>query len=156
MLKLLKKIWKWIKKVWNKVDELADLYVPIAAGAVEAVKKAIESKKFSVIIAIIKTFTPKTTDAIIDRVVELLKEYIPKVSLQLQIIEAIADEEDPVKQIELIFQKIGEGVSNEQWQKFCTGLAQEILYVLADGKVTWAEAGMLIEYYYQNYVKESK
>jgi|GEM_PF-1396790 len=161
MKKFFRKIWSWIKKMWKKVNDIADEYVPIAVNVVEAVKKAIESKKFSVIVTIIETFTPKATDEIIDTIIALLKKYIPKISLQLQIIEAITDEEDPVKQIELIFQKIGEGITDEQWQKFCTGLAQEVLYTLAkdsDGgsKITWAEAGTLIEYYYQNYVNQSK
>lgn len=150
---MFKKVWIWFKKLWSKLDDLSDKLIPLASAVVEGAKKAIEYKDFNMIVTVVKSLTPDVADAVIDKAVELAKKYIPKIALQLEVIESLSDIEDVEEQMIAVFKKL-EDISDEKWQRFCTGLAQEILVALADGKITWGEAGGFVEYYYRNYLKE--
>jgi hypothetical protein len=158
MKNFFKNVWNWIVqtfyKVWNKVDEVIGSFLPVATNTVEAVKKVIENPLLNVTVEVIKSFTPDVADKVIDKAVELLKEKIPQLALQLKIVDELHGIEDKNEQVRQILFVISQGVDNEKWEKFLSGLAQEILYALSDGKITWGEAGALVEYYYQNYIKE--
>jgi len=160
MKKFLKNVWNWIvstfNTVWNKVDEVVGTFLPVATNTVEAIKRVIENPLLNITVEVIKSFTPDVDDKVIDKAVELLKEKIPQLALQLKIVDEIHGIEDKNEQVRRVLLVIGEGIDDEKWEKFLSGLAQEILYALADGKITWGEAGALVEYYYQNYVKPQK
>lgn len=160
MKALFTKVWTWIKSVINslytKVNDVADVFLPLASQTVEAIKAVIENKTFDLTVDVVKSFTPEVIDRVIDKVVGIAKENIPKIALQLQIIQSAQDIEDPNEKVREVLLIISDGINNEKWEKFLSGMAQEILYVLADGKITWGEAGSLVEYYYQNYVKQNE
>jgi hypothetical protein len=151
---MLKKVWKWIKGLVRKADDLVEKALPVATAVVEGVKKAIDSGLFDAVSATVKSLIPGTADdVLIDKAVSIAKKQVPKLALQLQIVSGIAGIEDENEQMKAIFKALGES-SGVEWQKFCTGLAQEVLIALADDKITWGEAGGLVEYYYRNYINK--
>jgi hypothetical protein len=138
-----------MKKLDTKVDKL----LPIVSNVVQGVKKAIEYKNFDMIVSVVKNIIPGTADdLIIDKVVGLVREHLPKIALQLQIVTSIADTEEPREQLIKIFAEL-QNVSDETWAKFCSQLAQQLLIDMADNKITWGEAGVYMELYYKTYIK---
>lgn len=154
MKKLLLKLWSFILKMISKIDDKVDELIPVATHVVEAVKKAVENPAFDITTQVVKNLIPgKTDDVIIDKAVLIARKYIPEISLRLQIIDQISDVEDPREQLIEIFGKL-QDVSSQTWQKFCSQLAQQITIDMADGKITWGEAGVYVELYYLTYLKE--
>jgi len=151
--KLISKAFAWVKSLWTKLDSAVDKLLPIATGIVQKVKVAVESDTFSTIKAIVEFYTPDAVDLTIDTVVAAVQKIIPKLAVQLEIIESIAGIEDPVEQVAAVIEKL-KSLTDEQNEKYWASFAQELLYVLADGKVTWGEAASLAEYHYQNYIKQ--
>ena len=151
----MKKLWNSIKKWFLKLNKFADKVVPVAVKATQAIKKAIDSGKIDSIANIIKDFAPAWGDLLVDQVEKLLEKYIPKLALQLEIIEVVTDEEDPALQVKLVLEKISEGLPEEKRQKFLSQLAQQVAYDLADGKVTWGEAGAWVEIIYSELFKKN-
>lgn len=152
MNKIFKKLFRWVNELIDKFDNKIDKLIPVAVNVVQAVKKAIESETFDIVKEIVKSLVPSTADFVIDKAVEIAKQNIPKLAIQLEIIKSISNIDNNTEQLQeaLIALKDVFGI---KWETFCTGLAQEILVVLSDGKVTWAEAAILSKRYYDEYVK---
>lgn len=154
MKKFLLKLWSLILNLVNKLDIKVEQYLPVATNVVEAVKKAIANPAFDITTSVVKKLIPgKTDDVIIDKAVVLARAYIPKIALQLEIIEFITINDDPREQLLEVFSKL-QNVSTETWQKFCSQLAQQIVIDMADNKISWGEAGVYVELYYKTYIKK--
>ena len=155
MKKLLLKLWGLILRMIHNIDNQVDKLIPVATSVVEGVKKAINNPAFDFGAAIVKSLIPGTKDDIlIDKGIAIAREFIPKLALQLGIITAISEVEDPREQLLEIFGRL-QNVSDKTWQMFCTQLAQQIVVDMADGKITWGEAGVYVELYYQTYLKKA-
>lgn len=154
MKKLLLKLWAWIMRSVRNLDARIDILLPIVSNVVQGVKKAIEYKDFDMIVSVVKSIIPGTADdLIIDKAVALVRKHLPEIALQLQIVTAIADTEEPREQLIKIFAEL-QNVSDEIWQKFCSQLAQQLLIDMIDNKITWGEAGVYVELYYKTYIKK--
>lgn len=152
-MKLLQNLIKWINGLWIKGDNQADKYVPIAVNVVQAVKKAIDSGNVDIIAGVVKNIIPGTVDdVIINKAVQIAKDRIPKLAIQLNIVKDILAIEGTPEQMQSALIAL-KNVFGPKWEMFCTGLAQEILVVISDGKVTWDEAWRLTKKYYDEYVK---
>lgn len=153
MKKLFKKFLAWVGQLWKKTDAIVDKIIPVAVNVVQGVKKAIDTGTFDVVAEIAKKLIPGTTDdVIIDKAVEIAKKNVPRIAIQLDIIKNIAEiEGTPDQMKEALFAL--RNVFGEKWEKFCTGLAQEIAVVLSDGKITTSEAWTLTKLYYDDFVK---
>jgi len=153
MKKLLQKIWTFIEGLFSKFEQKVEKYVPVATNIVEAVKKVVESQTTGAVLEVIKFTIPgDTDDKIIDKAMELAKEYIPKIALQLNIIESITDIEDVNEQMIAVVNALknaNDDTKSDYWHE----LAAFILKQFADGKLTLGEAGAIVEYHYQNYVR---
>jgi len=153
MGKLLRKIWRFIENLFSRVEEEVERYVPIAVNIVEGVKRTVESDQFISVTEIVKFAIPgDTDDKIIDKVLEITKKYIPKIALQLRIVESITDIEDVNEQMIAVVEALKE-VNNEEKNDYWHELASFVLRRLADGRISLGEAGAIAEYHYQNYVK---
>lgn len=153
MKKFLQKIWAFVVGMFSKLEQEVEKYVPVATNIVEGVKKVVESQTTGAVLEVIKFTIPgDTDDKIIDKAMELAKEYIPKIAKQLGIIEAITDIEDVNEQmiaVVNVLKDANDDTKSDYWHE----LAAFILRALADGKITLGEAGAIVEYHYQNYVK---
>jgi len=153
MKKFLQKIWAFVVGMFSKLEQEVEKYVPVATNIVEAVKKVVESQTTGAVLEVIKFTIPgDTDDKIIDKAMELAKEYIPKIAKQLGIIDAITDIEDVNEQmiaVVNVLKEVNDDTKSDYWHE----LATFILKQFADGKLTLGEAGAIVEYHYQNYVK---
>lgn len=146
-----------MKKLFKKVKELYDVllnrtkkWIPVAVNIVEGIKKVMDSEVDDVVLAIVKAAIPgETDDFIINKVKSVVEKWLPKILLELQITESIANIQDKNEQLKAILAKIK--VSSDETQNvFYHGLASLILEKLSDGKITWSESVLLAEYYFKN------
>ena len=153
MKNLLTRIWAFIEGLFSKLEKKVEQYVPVATSIVEGLKKVVESGATGAVLEVIKFTIPgDTDDKIINKAMELAKEYIPKIAKQLGIIDAITDIEDVNDQMIAVIDVLKDA-NNETQSDYWHELAAFILKKLADGKITLGEAGAIVEYHYQNYVK---
>ncbi len=153
MKKLFQRIWGFIEGLFSKLEQEVEKYIPVAVNIVEGVKRTVENKQFKSVLEIVKFAIPgDTDDKIIDKVMEVTQEYIPKIALQLNIIESITDIEDVNEQMIAVTNAL-KSANDEQQSDYWHELSAFILRRLADGKITLGEAGSIAEYHYQNYVK---
>jgi len=154
MKNLFKKIWQWIEGIFSKMEGTVEKFMPVATNIVEGVKKAIENDQILIVLEVIKFTIPgNIDDKIIDKALELTRKYIPKIALQLQIINSITEIEDTNEQMIAVINVL-KNASKEEQSKYWHELAKQILYALADGKVTWGESASIVEYHYKNYIKK--
>lgn len=154
MGKLLRKIWKWVNKLWRSLDKEIEELIPLATKFVQGFKKAVESHQVGYALEIVKFIIPGDwDDKIIDKVMKLGKEYVPKVALQLGIIDSvlgIVDENEQMIAVVEVLKGANDDLKSDYWHE----LAQQILKALSDGKLTLGEAGALVEYHYKNYIQK--
>lgn len=156
MKNLFKKIWNFIEGLFSKLEREVEKYVPVAVNIVEGVKRTVENKQFKSVLEIVKFSIPgDTDDKIIDKVMAVAQEYIPKIAIQLNIIESITDIEDVNEQMIAVTNAL-KSSNDEQKSDYWHELAAFVLRRLSDGKITLGEAGSIAEYHYQNYVKPQK
>lgn len=153
MKKLIQKIFAFIKKLYNKlVDETKEL-VPVAIKVVEGVKNVMDSPADDIALAIITTIIPSLPKDKISYYKLKLEDYLPKLILELNLVNTIANETDVNKQLQMILEQLKLSSDEVKAEKYHT-LASKILVVLSDGRITWSEAVILTEWYYQNFVKK--
>lgn len=154
MKKLLEKIWSTIKLVFNKAGEETRKLVPVAINVVQGLKSVMDSPVDDVILSIVKAAIPGDADDIlIDKITSVVKEYLPKVLLDLKIVDAIANIEDQNEQLKAILAQFKLS-SDETKNIVFHGLSCLILEKLADGKLSWSDSIAISEYYYQNIAKK--
>lgn len=153
MKKFFKKIFAFIKKLYNSLKDETKQYLPIAIGAVEALKKLLDSHVDDVALAIVTTLIPSIPADKVNLVKAKLEAALPKILLEMNLVNSIANIEDPNAQLQAILDALKLSSDDVKAEKYHT-LASKILVVLSDGKVTWGEAVMLTEWYYQTYVKQ--
>ena len=102
------------------------------------------------IAAVITAVIPgKKDDVIVAMVRNFLKDILPKVAVELKIVDSIRGIKDPSEQLKAICNAINISSSDYKNSTY-HALATMIINYLSDGKITWGEAVALAEYYYQN------
>lgn len=153
MKNLLLKIWSFIEGLFSKLDKEVEKLIPVATNIVEGVKQVVESETTESVLQVIKFIIPgDTDDKIIDKAMKIAQEYIPKIAYQLNIIESITDIEDVNEQMIAVVNVLkhsNDDTKSDYWHE----LAAFTLKQLADGRLTLGEAGSIVEYHYQNYIK---
>lgn len=148
------KVWKWIRKMWKNLDKTVEKVIPIATNIVQGFKTAVENKQVGYVLDMVKFAIPgDTDDKIINKAMELAKKYIPKVALQLGIINSILDIEDTNEQMLAVVEAL-KGANADTKSDYWHELSAQILKALSDNKITLGEAGVLVEYHYKNYIKK--
>lgn len=142
--------WAWIVSLWEKTNELADKVCPVAIKVVDALKNINNSTEGDAIAAVITAVIPgKKDDVIVAMVRNFLKDILPKVAVELKIVDSIRGIKDPSEQLKAICNAINISSSDYKNSTY-HALATMIINYLSDGKITWGEAVALAEYYYQN------
>lgn len=154
MKKLFSKIWAFVEMLFVKAEDEVMKLVPVAVNIVEAVKNTMDDSKFISVVEIVKFAIPgDADDKLIDKVLEVTREYIPKIALQLGIIQSINDKATINEKMVAVVEALKNANADDQ-NDYWHELATFILRKLADGKLTLGEAGSIAEYHYQNYVKK--
>ena len=87
-----------------------------------------------------------------DKINEKLRGFLPRLLLELQLVDSIANITDPNAQLQAILDKLKLS-SDDAKNAFYHSLASLILQKLSDGKLSWSDAVAIAEYYYQNVTK---
>jgi hypothetical protein len=107
-----------------------------------------------VILGIIKGAIPgDADDKVIDKVKSVVEKWLPKVLLELQVIDAVSGMDNVNDQLNAILAKI-KLASNETQNIIWHGLASLILEKLSDGEISWADSVAISEYAFQNIINK--
>lgn len=143
--KFLQRLWNGIKSLFEKVDQGVKELLPVVTQIVNNMKLITDTHIGDVLTAII----PGDGDK---KLLDKMREYLPKAIAALALVEEIANITDPNEKLRAILAKIN--VSPDDTKKvFYHGLASLMLEKLSDGEFSWADATAVAEYYYQNYEK---
>lgn len=141
----LRHLWQSIKTLFDKVEKEVKKDIVIAISVVQRVKAVVDSPVADVVTALI----PGSAD---DAVKDLLRAWLPKVLVELSLVESVANIEDTNAQLQAILDKL-KLASDETRNAFYHSLSSLVLQKLSDGKLSWSDAVAISEYYYQNHVK---
>lgn len=147
MKKLLKKIGEWIKRLFIGINPVLQKAVSIGADVAEAVKNF--DTVNPIVADIITALIPGTVD---DMVKSRLREYLPKIAVQLRLVQATQGLKDP-NQIMLAAVKVIQQMDGDYKSAFLHNLSIMAAQVASDGKLDWSDAVYLLEWYYQNKLK---
>ncbi len=154
MKKLLKRVWAFIAGVFNRLEDETKKLVPVAINVVQGIKNVMDSPVDDVILTIIETAIPgEADDILIEKIKNVVKEWIPKILMDLKMVESIANIQDQNEQLKAILAQFKLS-SDETKNIFYHGLSCLILEKLADGELSWSDTIAINEYYYKNYVKK--
>jgi hypothetical protein len=154
MKKLLSKIWNTIRNLYDSLVGNTRKYVPVAIRIVEAIKSVVDSPVDDIVLGIIKLAIPGTTDdKLIDKVKETVEKWLPKILLELRLVDSISTIEDPNEQLKAILAQLK--LSSDETQAIVYhGLASLILEKLSDGELSWSDSVAISEYYYKHIHKK--
>lgn len=155
----LRKLAKVFKGLTAKVKDS----IVIAVTAVNAIKLIVENPITGGVIQFIidfvkKTIPGKVDDVIIDDLWEKLKSELPKLLINLTMLNEINQITDPdekaakvEEQLKIAIAKI-QFSTDEQKKVFWRGFSDLLAEAISDGKITWSELGGLTEYVFKNEV----
>ena len=145
----------FIKNLFNKIDDEAKVLVPIAINVVNGIKTVMDSPVDDVLVTLISMATKgTTTPAIVQKVNDTIKEWIPKVLTDLVLIDSIAHITDVNEQLNAILAQLK--LSSDATKNIIYhGLSSLILEKLSDGKLSWSDSVSISQYYYTNFIKKS-
>jgi hypothetical protein len=151
MKKFLKKIWEAVKVVYEKLVGTTQKLVPVAINVVEGIKKVMDSPVDDIILGIIAAAIPgDADDKLIEKISLTVQKWIPKILLELKLVDSIAHITDPNEQLKAILAQLKLS-SSETQNIIYHGMASLILEKLSDGKISWTDAVAISEYYYTNF-----
>ena len=152
--KTIKGIWPKIKtfvvNLWSDMDKMAEKLCPVAINVVNGIKTVNSSSGGDVIEIILSKLIPGTADDAVIKLVRIwLTKNLPLIATDLKIIDSISKTKDVNEQLKAICNAINLSSDSTKNAIYHT-LSSKILEVLSDGKITWGEAVMLSQYYYDN------
>lgn len=138
-------LWQSIKNLFDHVEAEVKKDVVVAISVVQQLKAVVDSPVADVVTALI----PGDLD---DQIKLRLRELLPKLILELSLVQSVVNIEDQNAQLQAILEKLklsGDDTKNA----FYHSLASLILQKLSDGKLSWTDTVAISEYYYVNHVK---
>jgi hypothetical protein len=156
------KFFSFVKKLFTSLDSEMKKAIPVVISVVNTVKGFIDSPASDVLFELSKMPIPGTADDIlIDKVHSAAHKALPKLLLNLTIIDTINKISDPKERAEMLANELTNAIhdlkfaSDEKRNMFIRGLAQMIIMAVSDGRVTWIEAANIGEYGYR-YLSDEK
>lgn len=141
----MKSIWQHIKLFFSKVFSGAiayvNKYVKPSIEVVQLLKQFTESPALPLLNALI----PGQLD---DVIAAKLKEALPKVLVGLELANGCAKKQSNDEIIQCVISYLQQ-VSPDARKQYWLSVASRLSMYLSDGKLTWAEAIMLVQYTYQ-------
>lgn len=145
-LNFLKVALAWFGGIFHKADDELKALVPIATGVVEILKGFINSPVADLLAALTGTSALEAS----------LKIIIPKVLIELQLIQGINDSSTDVD-VNAAIKKFVDSLpslSDDARERIYTSIAALILKLLhQDGKITFGQASAIVEMYFETSVQ---
>jgi len=156
-MSIFKKIANFFKKAETEVHkfvlEISDFalaHCKDAVNVLQAIKTGIDSNTFKTLKDLVVTLIPGTTDdVIVNAVVSVLDEDLPKACTALGIVYDAASKGTDVEKLAAIMQGISNTTADKK-AKIYTELAAKIATQLSDGKLSWNEIIVDTQYIYSN------
>ena len=145
----MKKILAWLTLLWKQLNNSYEWLRPRAVAATKVVND-IKNGIFNVADVVV-AITPTTAD---DEFVRKAKAAAEKVIQRMAAVEGLVTGSEKLEDAIEVFAKYLAGKSSEAKAKFWIELAGKIVEVLADGRVTLAEAVALAQIIYQEFAKK--
>jgi hypothetical protein len=142
----------FLLKIWNSIKTLfdgfpAELKTAIHIGVLvtENIKTFVDSPVVDILTAII----PGDID---DQVKILLRNKLPEILTELKLADSCGGLTDP-QEITSCAVKVLQGLAGDIKSAFLHNLSILIAQTAADGKLTWSDGVMILEWYYQHEYK---
>lgn len=153
-MKALKKLWSWVERVFNKLNAKTKELVPVAINVVQAIKDFELSGSADFIEFVVTKSIPGEAD---DKAVkvgrEIIRKWLPKILIELQLVEVAAGTNDINEKLQLILKRLK--LSSDETQNIVYhGIASLIIEKLSDGDLSWSDSIAISEYYYKNILKK--
>jgi len=145
---------QWLLGVFKSVDAETKKIIPIAVDIVEGIKSVMDTPQSDMVIAIGESLVGKPAAAIIEQVHQALHKWLPVILLKLEKAEDIVNVENLQEKMQLALNELkfsSDVAKNMFWNDFGGLMITE----LTTGKVPLQNAKILIEDYYQTYIKKS-
>lgn len=152
---VLKNLFAWINTLWTRIDKETQRMVPIAITLTNAVKQFVDSPlgEFSME-GLKKLITGSVDDVIIDKAHSFIDNKFPDIIIRLKLIESVVAIEDKNAKALAVLNFLRTADASEK-TNFWMGLSAVILEALKDGKITMAEATLIIQSYYHGKIQET-
>lgn len=150
-----------IVRLWKKLTSKMKDSIIIAVTIVDAIKSIVENPVTGSVIEAILDFVKnaipgKVDDKVIDYLFVKLREVLPKLLLNLTIINEINQITDPTEKAAKLEEALKTAIAqikfntDDQKHIFWRGLSDKFAEAISDGKITWKELGGLTEYVFTN------
>lgn len=144
----------WITKTLNLADAKAKVYIPVAINIVNGIKKVMDNPVTDMVTGIVTAAIPGTADdVLVSQAKVILNKWLPVILLKLQKAEDIVNIPDLQDQLKSALNEL-KFSSDTAKDMFWNDFAGLVLSELTTGKVTLQQAKVLVETYYQTYVKK--
>jgi len=152
MKKLLLKILTFVKKIYEKLVDETKIYVPMSIKVVQTLKQIMDSPVDDILLTVVSSLVPGIPVAQVNIIKQKIENYLPKLLIELNLVNSIANIENTNDQLKAILDAIKCSPDDVKAEKYHT-IASKLLVILSDNKITWGEAVMFTEWYYQTYMK---
>jgi len=139
------KIWNQIKTLFDEISPELKLAIHIGVLVTENIKIFVDSPAAD----ILTTLIPGNID---DAIKNLLRAKLPVILTELKLADSCSELTDP-EQITQCAIKVLQGLNGDVRSAFLHNLSIFIAQVAADGKLTWSDGVLILEWYYQNEYK---
>ena len=151
---LLSKVWRSIRNVFNSVNDEVKVIVPIAIKAIEGLKAVMDSPVDDIVLSIAENaIAGQADDILIEKAKNVIKEWLPKILLDLKLIQSVGEISEPEAQLKAILAQLKLS-SNEAQDIVFHGICSLLIEKLSDGKFSWSDSIAVGEYYYQYIYKQ--
>lgn len=153
-MKVLKKLWSWVEKVFNGLNAKTKELVPVAINVVQAIKDFELSGSADFIEFVVTKAIPGDADDKAIKVARsIIRKWLPKILIELQLVEVAANTDDLNEKLQLILTRLK--LSSDETQNIVYhGIASLIIEKLSDGDLSWSDSIAISEYYYKNILKK--
>lgn len=143
---LLKSIGEWVHGMWDKLNDKAKELIPIAVNIVEGIKTFNDSTVADFVEHIVTTAIPGTADdLLVEKVRKVLKEWLPKILLELKIIDSVSQLTDDNEKLKAILTELKLTSTKGILYK---GIAGKFLELMSDGEFSFDDACKLTTEYF--------
>jgi len=141
----LTRIWKEIKTLFDGIPAELKTAVHIGVVVTENIKNFVDSPAADILTAII----PGTAD---DQVKAWLRGKLPGILTELKLADSCGALSDP-QEITKCAVKVLQGLDGDVKSAFLHSLSILIAQVAADGKLSWSDGVLILQWYYKNEYK---
>lgn len=147
---LFKKAETEVHKFVIEISDFALAHCKQAVSMLQEIKAGIDSDTFKTLKDLVITMIPGTTDdVIVNAIVAILDEDLPKACTALDIVYDAASKGTDVEKLAAIMQGISNTTTDKK-AKIYTELAAKLASQLSDGKLSWNEIIVDTQYIYSN------